>query len=185
MQQQELLRNKLAELGALRIQHQRDEVVHFLRTRTNRFVSNDISNREIAKVISEMLYEPAESEKAVKIILGLHQFLNIAPLVIVGLVLTAVGSTASVVKSVRGSQEAREQGINDVTQGQIELDKQMIENRSKMKQDFFNALIQNEMEATEKTRAAIAQERQQTIIYLLIFIAILVTSFSLIINKKI
>ena len=51
MQQQETLRQKLAELGALRIVQERDEVVGFLRTRTNRFVPEDIDNQSIADIL--------------------------------------------------------------------------------------------------------------------------------------
>ena len=184
MQQQEILRQKLAELGALRIVQERDKVVGFLRTRTNRFVPQDIDNQSIAEILVDMMFTPKEQEKSIKVILGEDQYLNVAGIVIVGLVLTAVGSTASVVKGVRVSQEARESAISGLTQEQIDLDKQMLENRKQMSQAFFTELLKNEQEAQEKTRAALASERQQRIIYLLIFIAILVTAFSLIINKK-
>ncbi len=184
MSQREALHKKLAELGALRIVQERDEVVGFLRTRTNRFVPNDIDNQSIANILVDMVFSPDEQEKSIKLIVGEDEYLNVAGIVIVGLVLTAIGSTASVVKGVRVSQEARESAISGLTQEQIDLDKQMLENRKQMSQAFLTELLRNEQEVQEKTRAALASERQQKIIYLLIFIAILVTAFSLIINKK-
>ena len=184
MQQEEILQKKVAELVALRIVHERDDVVHFLRTRTNRLVPKNIDNAGIAQILADMVYDPVEGEKAMKVILKKHEYLNVAPLVIVGLVLTAIGSTAGVVKAVRVSQEERESAISGLTLHQVEYDKAIIENRQQMSQEFLANILANEREIQEKKRQAIAQDNRQKIIYLLIFIAILVTSFSLIINKK-
>ena len=86
MQQQEILRQKLAELGALRIVQERDMVVGFLRTRTNRFVPQDIDNQSIAEILVDMMFNPQEQEKSIKVILGEEQYLNVAAIVVVGLV---------------------------------------------------------------------------------------------------
>ena len=67
--------NRLAELVAMRLVHERDEVVHFLRTRTNRFVPKDIGNDELTLTISEMLYTPSEHQKLSKIVAGDMDFL--------------------------------------------------------------------------------------------------------------
>jgi len=184
MQRDEILQEKLAELVALRIVHERDDVVRFLRTRTNRFVPKDIDNAGIAQVVSDMVYDPIDQERAMKVILKQEEYLNIAPLVIVGLVLSAIGATAGVAKAVRVSQEERESAISGLTLQQVEYDKAIIENRQQMSQEFLANILANEKEIQEKKRAAIARDSQQKIIYLLIFIAILTASFALILNRK-
>jgi hypothetical protein len=184
MQPSKVLQDKLAELVALRIVHQREELVHFLRTRTNRLVPQDIDNAGIAHVLSEMIYDDRDQDRAMKVILGQTEYLNIAPLLLVGVILSGIGAIAGVVQAVRVSQEERESAISGLTLQQIEYDKAIVENRQKMSQEFLANVLANEREIQVKKQAIVAQEGRQKIIYLLIFIAILTTSFALILNKK-
>ncbi len=99
------------------------------------------------------------------------------------LYLAIVGTTATTISAVRGSQEARESAISGLTLQQVDYDKQMIENRARMSKDFFANILKNEREIQEQKRQVVVEQRRKDLIYLVIFIGILTASFALIIRK--
>jgi hypothetical protein len=183
--------NRLAELVAMRLVHERDKVVHFLRTRTNRFVPKDIGNDELRMTISEMLYTPSEHQKLSKIVAGEMDFLYVEPIsasvLLTIKIVTAVfaigASGVAIASNIKNTQEQRESAISGLSLNQVEYDKQFIENRQAMSADFFAKVIAEERRIQEAKTLAFAQERRQKLVYFAIFIAIITASFSLIIRK--
>ncbi len=187
----EEITNKLAELVALRLVNERDQVVRFLRTRTNRFVPHDIGQSELAMTLSDMVFTPSEHQKLTKIVAGDMEFLYVEPVsttfLVVAKIVAAVfavgASGVAIAKNVRETQEARESAISGLTLTQVEYDKAYIQNRQALSQDFFAKVIESERNIQEQKRASLASERQQKLIYFAIFIAIISAAFALIIRK--
>jgi hypothetical protein len=183
MQSQEI-RNNLAKIIALRIVDDREMVVDFLRSRTDYEISQECSNEYLASVLSDMTFDEKKREKLAKLIVKDVEFVNdmgISAIII--LVVTVISAGAATYSSIRSAQEARESAISGLTLQQVEYDKAMVENRRKMSQDFFTNILKNEKEIHEQKRQVIAKEKQKNLIYLVIFIAILTASFSLVIKK--
>jgi uncharacterized protein HemX len=180
MQSQEI-RNNLAKIIAFRIVDDREMVVDFLRSRTNYEIPEDCSNEYLASVLSDMTFDEKKQEKLAKLITKDVEFLNYVQVVL--LIITIIGTGAAVYKDIRVTQEARESAISGLTLQQVDYDKQMIENREKMSKDFFANILKNEKEIQEQKRQVIVKEKQKNLIYLVIFIAILTASFSLVLKK--
>jgi hypothetical protein len=53
-----------------------------------------------------------------------------------------------------------------------------------MTQEFYENLIKNEREIQEQKRQVLEKERQQNLVYLVTFIAVLTASFTLLTRKK-
>lgn len=183
--------NKLAELVAMRLVHERDEVVHFLRTRTNRFVPQDIDNHDLRMTIADMLVTPSEHQKLSKIVAGEMDYLYVEPISATALlvikIVTAVvavgASGVAIASNIRQTQEQRESAISGLNIQQVEYDKAFIERRQAMRSDFFAQVIENEKRIANEKQLAFAKERRQKLLYFVIFIAIISASFGLIIRK--
>lgn len=184
--QSEEIANNLAKLIALRIVDDREMVIDFLRSRTDYDVQDECSNGYLASIMSDMVFDEKSHEKLSRLLMKDVEFVNFEPFstAAIMLYLAIAGTTATTIGAVRGSQEARESAISGLTLQQVEYDKALIENRQAMSQQFYENVIKNEREIQEQKRAVLSQERRQMLIYLVIFIAVLTTSFSLIISKK-
>lgn len=183
--QSEEIANNLAKLIAMRIVDDREMVIDFLRSRTAYIVPETCSNGYLASVLSDMVFDEDAHAKLAKILSADVEFNNVVdPVSWVIIAISVIGSSAAVVGAARTSQEARESAISGLTLQQVEYDKALIENRQAMSQQFYENVIKNEREIQEQKRAVLSQERRQMLIYLVIFIAVLTTSFSLIISKK-
>tara|TARA_B100001093_G_C26409837_1_gene835003 strand:+ start:79 stop:633 length:555 start_codon:yes stop_codon:yes gene_type:complete len=178
-------RNNLAHLIALRIVDDREMVVDFLRTRTDYDVQDGCSNGYLASVLSDMTFDEKSHEKLSRLLMKDVKFVNFEPISTGAflLYLAIIGTTATTISAVRGSQEARESAISGLTLQQVDYDKQMIENRARMSKDFFANILKNEREIQEQKRQVVVEQRRKDLIYLVIFIGILTASFALIIRK--
>jgi hypothetical protein len=179
------IQNNLAKLIALRIVDDREMVIDFLRSRTDYDVGDGCSNGYLASIMSDMVFDEKSHEKLSRLLMKDVEFVNFEPfsMTAILLYLAIVGTTATTIGAVRGSQEARESAISGLTLQQVEYDKQMVENRREMSKQFFAEILKNEREIQEQKRQVIAQESRKNLIYLVIFIAILTASFALVIRK--
>mgnify|MGYP003678060668 CR=1 FL=1 len=178
------IKNNLAKIIALRIVDDRDMVIDFLRSRTDYEIPEECSNEYLASVLSDMTFDEKKQEKLAKLIVKDVEYVNdmgISAIVI--LVVTVISASAATYSSIRDSQEARESAISGLTLQQVDYDKQMIENRAKMSKDFFATILKNEREIQEQKRQVVVKAKQNNLIYLVIFIAILTASFSLVLKK--
>jgi len=184
------IKNNLAKIIALRIVDDREMVIDFLRSRTDYEIPEECSNEYLASVLSDMTFDEKKQEKLAKLIVKDVEYVNLvltatalAVIKIVAVVATVVGAGAGVSAAIRESQEARESAISGLTLQQVDYDKQMIENRAKMSKDFFATILKNEREIQEQKRQVVVKAKQNNLIYLVIFIAILTASFSLVLKK--
>ena len=177
------IKNNLAKIIALRIVDDREMVIDFLRSRTDYEIPEECSNKYLASVLSDMTFDEKKQEKLAKLIVKDVEYVNLVLTATALAVIKIVAVGATTYSSIRDSQEARESAISGLTLQQVDYDKQMIENRAKMSKDFFATILKNEREIQEQKRQVVVKAKQNNLIYLVIFIAILTASFSLVLKK--
>jgi len=183
MQSKEIT-NKLAKLIAFRIVDDREMVVDFLRSRTDYEIPEDYSNEYLASVLTDMAFDEKKKEKLAKLITKDVEFLNdFGVSAIILITIAVIGTGTAIASDVKQTETARVSAISGLTLEQVEYDRQMVENRAEMSQDFFAAILKNEKEIQEQKRQVISEERKKNLIYLVIFISILTASFAIVLKK--
>jgi len=175
--------DKLAKIIATRIVNDRKSVVDFLRAKTDYIVHDNSSNGFLASVLSKMVFDPEEHEQLQTLLDTEGEFKNAVGATIAAII-AIVGTGFKINSDIKQTQDARESQISGLTLQQVEYDKAILENRQRMTQEFYENLIKNEREIQEQKRQVLEKERQQNLVYLVTFIAVLTASFTLLTRKK-
>ena len=188
------LENNLAKLIAQRIVYDREMVVDFLRSRTDYIVQDTASNGYLASVLSDMVFDEDGHEKLAKILAKEVDYVNaIDPVTLTLLVKiakvvsasVAIGAGASAIyNNIEATKEKRESAISGLTLNQVEYDEEILANRQRMSQEFLENVLANEREIQAQKAKVVSQERQQKLIYLVLLMAVLTASFSLLLRIK-
>lgn len=175
--------DKLAKIIATRIVNDRQSVIDFLRVKTDYIVHDNSSNGFLASVLSKMVFDPEEHEQLQTLLDTEAEFKNAVGATIAAII-AVIGTGFKINSDIKQTQDARESQISGLTLQQVEYDKAILENRQRMTQEFYENLIKNEREIQEQKRQVLEKERQQNLVYLVTFIAVLTASFTLLTRKK-
>ena len=175
--------DKLAKIIATRIVNDRQSVIDFLRVKTDYIVHDNSSNGFLASVLSKMVFDPEEHEQLQTLLDTEAEFKNAVGATIAAII-AVIGTGFKINSDIKQTQDARESQISGLTLQQVEYDRAILENRQRMTQEFYENLIKNEREIQEQKRQVLEKERQQNLVYLVTFIAVLTASFTLLTRKK-